>query len=333
MILATKAAIAHAGAVPVLDYRWVAVGGGGKLYTSDSTTGSSWTQRTSSFSTSSIYKVASNSSTLYVAVGESGKLASSPDGITWTQRTSTFSTTDIYSVCYGDNLWVAVGGSGKLATSPDGITWTARTSSFSTSAIYGVFYDGNYYVAVGQSGKLATSSDGITWTQRTDTVSGSGDIVCKASGISAWMAGHDAGTTGALQSATNPTSTWTSRNSPVGLLDFSQGRATSSSNLYLIVEPNSFFAKPNLYTSSDAATWTQRTPASTAAVGAYAAVAYDNDGTFLYGTQTSATIPLQWSIDSSSNATSWTNRATITVSGSPGELYDICHSTGAEALY
>jgi len=34
--------------------------------------------------------------------------------------------------------WVAVGASGKLATSPDGISWTQRTSSFETTAIYGV---------------------------------------------------------------------------------------------------------------------------------------------------------------------------------------------------
>ena len=35
-------------------------------------------------------------------------------------------------------LWVAAGQSGKLATSPDGVTWTQQTSGFGTSVIYAV---------------------------------------------------------------------------------------------------------------------------------------------------------------------------------------------------
>ena len=36
----------------------------------------------------------------WVAAGQSGKLATSPDGITWTQRTSGFGTPDIYTVAH-----------------------------------------------------------------------------------------------------------------------------------------------------------------------------------------------------------------------------------------
>ena len=77
---------------------------------------------------------------LWVAAGDSGLLATSPDGTTWTQQTSSFGTT-IRAVAHDGTQWVAVGLSGKLATSPDGVTWTQRTSSFGTTAIYAVAHD------------------------------------------------------------------------------------------------------------------------------------------------------------------------------------------------
>ena len=39
--------------------------------------------------------------------------------------------------------WVAAGQSGKLATSPDGVTWTQRTSGLGTSIIQAVAHDGS----------------------------------------------------------------------------------------------------------------------------------------------------------------------------------------------
>ena len=132
---------------------------------------SNWTQRTSSFGTTAILSIAHNGSNLWVAVGNSGKLATSSDGIDWTQRTSNFGTSYIFGIAHnGSNLWVAVGSSGKLATSSNGIDWTQRTSSFGTDYIWGIAYDGSgLWVAVGGSGKLATSSNGIDWTQRTSS--------------------------------------------------------------------------------------------------------------------------------------------------------------------
>ncbi len=80
-------------------------------------------------------------------------------GYTWTQRTSSFDTSAIYGVCYGQGTFVAVGSSGKLATSTDGTTWTQRTSSFDTSIIGGVCYGQGMFVAVGENGKLVTSAN------------------------------------------------------------------------------------------------------------------------------------------------------------------------------
>ena len=125
----------------------------------------SWTTRTSGFGTIAIRGVTYGNG-LYVAVGASGKLTTSPDGITWTARTSGFGAITINGVTYGNGLYVAVGGNGVLTTSPDGITWTARTSGLGIP-IYGVTYGNGLYVAVGEGGVLTTSPDGITWTART----------------------------------------------------------------------------------------------------------------------------------------------------------------------
>jgi hypothetical protein len=82
---------------------------------------------------------------------------------------STFGATAINGIAYGNNLWVAVGASGKMATSLNGSTWTAvGDSTFGASAIYGIAYGiahgNNLWVAVGLSGKIAISPDGSAWT-------------------------------------------------------------------------------------------------------------------------------------------------------------------------
>ena len=79
---------------------------------------------------------------LWVAAGQSGKLATSPDGTTWTQQTSSFGASYIRAVAHDGTQWVAAGASGLLATSPDGTTWTQQTSSFDAyTIIYAVAHD------------------------------------------------------------------------------------------------------------------------------------------------------------------------------------------------
>ena len=70
--------------------------------------GYTWTRRTSSFGTTTIYSVGYGQG-MFVAVGYDGKLATSTDGITWTQRTSSFDTAAICGVYYGQGMFVAVG--------------------------------------------------------------------------------------------------------------------------------------------------------------------------------------------------------------------------------
>jgi hypothetical protein len=73
----------------------------------------------------------------------------------YTLQTSSFGNTEISSVKFLNNQFIAVGSSGKIATSPEAITWTQRTSSFGTTTIWDVAYGAGVYVAVGASGKLS----------------------------------------------------------------------------------------------------------------------------------------------------------------------------------
>lgn len=130
----------------------------------------SWTTRTPAAGSTLTDVVWADSLSLFVAVGESGTIMTSPDGTTWTVRTSTFGSSHIYSVAWSedDTLLVAVGASGKIETSPDGITWTARTSAGSVTFFNVTRSESqNLWCAVGASGTIETSPDGITWSART----------------------------------------------------------------------------------------------------------------------------------------------------------------------
>lgn len=122
--------------------------------------GTAWTQRTSTFGTSSIFAVTATGGGYFFAGGEAGKFASSPTGITWTQTfpTSSFGASSIRAVdVSAEGTYIAGGASGKLATSFDGITWIQRDAGFGTANINGVFIDNNNGLAVGASGKITYS--------------------------------------------------------------------------------------------------------------------------------------------------------------------------------
>jgi len=167
----------------------------------------------------SILQIAYNGSNLYVAVGGSGRLYSSPDAITWTSRTSQFSTSTIYSVAYGNGTWVAVGQSGLISSSTDGITWTARTANVSTNTLLAVIYANSLFVAVGAganggTGGITTSTDGITWTQRSTPTTSVSTLRDVAYGGGYYVAVGSANTNNGYYS-TNGTS-WTVLDTSVG---------------------------------------------------------------------------------------------------------------------
>lgn len=135
-----------------------------------STNGTSWTSRTSQFSTTAILQAAWNGS-LFVAVGGSGKISTSPDGITWTSRTSGTANGLIgVAANAATGRTVAIGATGTVITSTDGITWgTGNTlqNVGSGNLIQIGFGDGVFIVGPFSSGTACwVSPDGLNWSLR-----------------------------------------------------------------------------------------------------------------------------------------------------------------------
>ena len=110
--------------------------------------------------TSTIFSVTTNSSgSKYVAVGDSGKIATSANGTTWVQTfpASSFGSSQIRAVATNNETYVAAGTAGKLGTSIDLSQWVQRSAGFDLSNINGLVLGVNASIAVGSAGKIAYS--------------------------------------------------------------------------------------------------------------------------------------------------------------------------------
>lgn len=189
---------------------------------------------------------------LYVAVGLSGAIFTSPDGIQWTQRQS--NTTEwLQGVAYGNGRFVAVGSGGTIVTSEDGLTWTSRAGGAGVF-LEGVTYGGGRFVAVGVSGgsgKILTSEDGLTWSAAT-APGGVQELRGVAYGNGAYVAvGGLAGEGGGGALVTSPdTVTWAVYDPGVGFL-----RAVTYGGGLFVAVGNGGAA----LTSVDGQGWTLRT--------------------------------------------------------------------------
>lgn len=114
---------------------------------------------------------------VFCAVGEGAKCATSTDGVSWTYSSSlntAWGSVTAYSVVWAGTKFVAVGASGKCATSTDGVTWTNQTGISSTgngtANVYAIAWDGSSkLVTVGANGRVCQSTDGgITWAYNTN---------------------------------------------------------------------------------------------------------------------------------------------------------------------
>jgi hypothetical protein len=127
-----------------------------------------------STSTASTFQSLATDGILYVAVGNTGGIVTSPkgDGITWTPRTSGVSD-QLRCVIWvaDDSQFVAVGANGAIITSPDGITWNVESSGI-TGQINSIAYgNGVYIIAAENNDGIWTSTNAaVTWTQQVSTL-------------------------------------------------------------------------------------------------------------------------------------------------------------------
>jgi hypothetical protein len=206
-------------------------GGGTGTRALTSSTGTTWTTRTTPADNDWNSVCWSPELSLFVAVASTGtgnRIMTSPNGITWTARSSPLDM-GWDSVCWSPelNLFVAVAISGtgnRVMTSSNGINWTARASANDTMGWSSVCWSPELglFAAVASSGtgnRVMTSPNGITWTSYASS-SDTNDwtAICWSPELSIFTAVANAGTNRVMispdgmnwtaRTSANETSTW-----------------------------------------------------------------------------------------------------------------------------
>lgn len=163
-----------------------------------STTGTAWIERDTP--TIHVFKDAVWMGNQYVAIGDLGYIATSPDRFQWTERDSGPRVLGLKDIAWNGRRVVAVGSSGRVKTSVDGINWEAGSIGHSMDVrditamgttfvgvggvfawmsengmdwtrvntgvnLFAIVWTGDQLVAGGEDG-IVTSPDGATWTKR-----------------------------------------------------------------------------------------------------------------------------------------------------------------------
>jgi len=105
---------------------------------------------------------------LFVAVGDSGVIYTSPDTVTWTKQTTPTSY-NLYNITYGDGKFIAVGSNGTVITSVNAIDWIVNYVP-TTQPLYSILYAAGIFLAVGGGGGVFTSANSSTWTSQNSGV-------------------------------------------------------------------------------------------------------------------------------------------------------------------
>ncbi len=234
---------------------FVAVTGKGKVLSS--TDGSSWTTQTISQGTWMV-SVAYGLD-LWVAVGENGSVFYSADLKQWNSSRA-FTTSRLNGVAFTGKTFIAVGEGGVIATSTNAQAWTVAKSG-TTNFLHGILaLSGQTIVTGGKGTILQSRDDGITWGDYRNSLGGYGitsDIeVIASSGVATSQQpnGVLAGSAGLVStfrwSGGSAYGTGSTQNlkPPVIFRGLVYGGDT-----WVAVGENG-----SLFTSKDAAKWTQR---------------------------------------------------------------------------
>lgn len=147
---------------------FVAVGSGPATNSSYILTSSDTVIWTSRIIPIAVLRAVTRGPNIFVAVGDSGAILTSPDGAAWTPRSSGTSS-NLRGVTFHQSRFIAAGDNGTVLASSDGISWgPAAPISFSVRALAS---GGDALVAVGNfsnAGRLHASTDGLTWPGRNE---------------------------------------------------------------------------------------------------------------------------------------------------------------------
>ena len=243
---------------------------------------------------------------VFVAFGN-GTMAVSIDGIHWTNLASTVTTRELGNLAYGQGMFVAVGTDGTILYSVDAVRWSAAKTPTSSELVFpgGVAYGAGAFVATEDNGAILTSTNGINWATVTNIGFVEG-LLGVAYGDGQFVA---VGNSGVILTSTNG-NIWTEQNS--GVTDQLSGLAYSD-GLFVVGDSTT----AGVLTSPDGVVWTEQNFGETNAyVLGVLGVAYGN-GIFV-------AVGGEGMIFTSTNGTDWTTNN----SGTSGELDGVAYGGG-----
>lgn len=160
----------------------------------------------------------------FVAVGDNGRVETSPDGDTWTVRNAGIGNVNLYGIAWGNESYVAVGQDGYVLMSTDNCkSWRVVVHPDDVS-LTAVVWDGDRFVATGLAGKCIVSTpDCESWRL---IPSGNGSkIESLASAVQGVVGAGNNGAVGVLKG-----DKWTWR----GLTSVALRTAAASGNVWLV---------------------------------------------------------------------------------------------------
>ncbi|HWD20731.1 MAG TPA: hypothetical protein VHB20_15795 [Verrucomicrobiae bacterium] len=227
----------------------------GILFSSDAV---HWSVALSGLDSSLTLAAVTHGKGLFVASGDQGSIATSPDGATWSAQVSGASDVTLKGVAFGAGKFLAVGEQGYVLTSGDGTNWTTQATNagaYSYDTLYAATYAQGLFVAVGDDASVITSPDGTNWTVQSTPAYNSLYSVAYGNGLFVAVGGD-----GLILNSTNA-------------VDWDEATTPISANLNAVAYGNGHFVagseSGDILVSADGLSWQNDvSPASAPILGA-----------------------------------------------------------------